>query len=210
MDKQEAFHIIPGDGAFQKAKYDLIQKYHTDQAVDFIIKGENYYEVICFSFRVGHLDAMNDIVNNLDILKQFALSFKEQAAHLLNRAENSKIILPEHMIGLDFKKITRASASCKEISEQQNPLKTLEIQYPGKEQFFDYGRVVFSYREAQCLHYFLHHYSAQKTSEKVFISKKTVEFHLSRIKEKLSCHDSSQITKLAVDYGFIDLLFMKF
>lgn len=75
---------------------------------------------------------------------------------------------------------------------------------------FDYGHVVFSFREAQCLHYFLNHYSAQKTSEKLFISQKTVEFHLAKIKEKLNCYATSQITQLAVDYGFIDLMFMGF
>ncbi|WP_347252308.1 LuxR C-terminal-related transcriptional regulator [Legionella sp.] len=77
-------------------------------------------------------------------------------------------------------------------------------------QFFDYGHVVFSYREAQCLHYFLNHYSAQKTSEKLFISPKKVEFHLAKIKEKLNCYDTYQITQLAVNYGFIDLMFMRF
>lgn len=77
-------------------------------------------------------------------------------------------------------------------------------------QFFDYGHVVCSYREAQCLHYFLNHYSAQKTSEKLFISPKTVEFHLAKIKEKLNCYDTYQITQLAVNYGFIDLMFMRF
>ena len=75
---------------------------------------------------------------------------------------------------------------------------------------FDYGAVIFSLREAQCLHYFLNHYSAQKTSEKLFISKKTVEFHLAKIKEKLNCNDMSKMTNLAINYGFIDLMFMKF
>lgn len=76
--------------------------------------------------------------------------------------------------------------------------------------FFDYEAVVFSLREAQCLHYFFNHYSAQKTSEQLFISKKTVEFHLANIKEKLNCYDTSRITEIAVNLGFIDLMFMTF
>lgn len=75
---------------------------------------------------------------------------------------------------------------------------------------FDYGKVVFTYREAQCLHYFLHHYSAKKTGDKIYISQKTVEFHLAKIKCKLGCKESSQIIKLALQYGFIDLMFMQF
>lgn len=79
---------------------------------------------------------------------------------------------------------------------------------PGK--LFDYGKVRFTVREAQCLHYFLNHYTAEKTSQEICISKKTVEFHLANIKNKLGCFNAKEITNKAIDFGFIDLMFMKF
>ncbi|MBA3537800.1 MAG: PAS domain-containing protein [Tatlockia sp.] len=108
-------------------------------------------------------------------------------------------------ISLDIteqKKIGHEFHHAKLPAEAANQLK------PSK--FFNYGKVVFSYREAQCLHYFLNHYSAQKASEKLFISPKTVESHLVKIKKKLNCYDTSQISKLAIEHGFIELMFMKF
>ncbi|MBA3535033.1 MAG: helix-turn-helix transcriptional regulator [Tatlockia sp.] len=77
-------------------------------------------------------------------------------------------------------------------------------------ELFDYGKVKFTLREAQCLHYFFNHYSAEKTSKELFISKKTVESHLAKIKKKLNCINSIQLTNLAIDYGFINLMFMQF
>lgn len=97
-----------------------------------------------------------------------------------------------------------------QIITQAMKMSQLHAQYPDRRHLFDYGKIVFSFREAQCLHYFFNHYSAEKTSEKIHISRKTVEFHLAKIKQKLNCHHSSQLTRLAVDYGFIDLMFMPF
>jgi DNA-binding CsgD family transcriptional regulator len=82
-------------------------------------------------------------------------------------------------------------------------------QWTKDSKLFSYGNLSFTLREAQCLHYFFHNYSAEKTSEKLFISKKTVEFHLAKIKEKLYCN-SSEIVNKAIDQGFIDIMFMSF
>lgn len=83
-------------------------------------------------------------------------------------------------------------------------------QWDKESKLFDYGKICFSFREAQCLHYFFNHYSAEKTSREIFISKKTVEFHLANIKQKLNCFNTTELTNLAIDYGFIDLMFMPF
>jgi DNA-binding CsgD family transcriptional regulator len=102
------------------------------------------------------------------------------------------------------------------------PLKVIQIitqiiqvnnckkQWKNDSELFDYGKVKFSFREAQCLHYFFNNYSAEKTSKEIFRSKKTVEFHLAKIKQKLNCTNSIQLTNIAIDYGFINLMFMQF
>lgn len=76
-------------------------------------------------------------------------------------------------------------------------------------QSFDYAHVTFTLREAQCLHYLLNNYSANETAKKLFISRKTVEFHLANIKLKLDC-DTKTLSQKAMEYGFIELMFMKF
>lgn len=93
-----------------------------------------------------------------------------------------------------------------QISQSNNCI----YQWPKESKPFDYGHVYFTLREAQILHYLFNHYSAEKTAEKLEISKKTVEYHLANIKVKLNCLNKSQIVNKAVDWGFIDLMFMKF
>jgi DNA-binding CsgD family transcriptional regulator len=96
------------------------------------------------------------------------------------------------------------------IFAQVSKLEQLESQWSKEAKLFDYGSVAFSLREAQCLHYFLNNYSAEETAKLLFISKKTVEFHLANIKLKLDCNKKSQISRKAINDGFIDLMFMTF
>lgn len=118
--------------------------------------------------------------------------------------------------------LQRFIAACQKFNLALAPAKMIQVitqivqtnnckkQWDREGKLFDYGKVSFSIREAQCLHYFLNHYSAEKTSKEIFISKKTVEFHLANIKNKLGCSNAKELTNLAIDYGFIDLMFMKF
>jgi DNA-binding CsgD family transcriptional regulator len=77
-------------------------------------------------------------------------------------------------------------------------------------QLFNYGDIIFTLREAQCLHYYLNNYTAEQTAKKLFISSKTVEFHLANIKLKINCTNKSEITNKAIDKGFIDIMFIQF
>lgn len=83
-------------------------------------------------------------------------------------------------------------------------------QWSRESNLFDYGIIRFTYREAQCLHYFLKGYSAKKSANLLAISQKTIEFHLANIKTKLHCQSKSGIVDKAIEYGFIDLIFIEF
>lgn len=96
------------------------------------------------------------------------------------------------------------------IVTQTMQLKNVAEQWKHSKSLFNYGAINFTLREAQCLHYLLNNYPARKTAEKLFISQKTVEFHIAKIKEKINCQDISEITNKAIDEGFIDLMFMSF
>lgn len=52
-------------------------------------------------------------------------------------------------------------------------------------------------REAQCLFYLLKGKSARETGLKLFISQRTVEFHLNVLKEKLNCRKKSELIEKA-------------
>ncbi len=180
LEKKEAFNIISGDGVFQQAKYDLIQKYNSDQAVDFIIKGENYYEVICFSFPVGYTNPINTIINNLDAFRQFVTVFKAQAMHLLRHAENHKIVLPAHMKGID----------CKASDSSKTSHNTL----------FELEGTPLTKREQHVLYHVVKGKSAKEVGEVLKLSSRTIESYLEQIKNKMDVNTKSMLIEKGLLY----------
>lgn len=96
------------------------------------------------------------------------------------------------------------------VVAQAMQLNNLAKQWKHPKALFNYGEISFTLREAQCLHYLLNNYPARKTAEKLFISQKTVEFHITKIKQKINCQNLREITNKAIDEGFIDIMFMNF
>lgn len=186
LDKPEAFHIIPADGLFQKAKYDLIQKYNSDQAIDFIIKGKHYYEVICFAFSVGHKDVINTIVNNLAAFKRFTSIFKDQARQLLQHAENHRIMLPAHMIGLDFNKVAFKSPVNDQLTEAQYQLQKTYNKH-------------FTQRQIDILYYTARGKTANETALHLGLSPRTIEHYLINIKNKIGASSKSELIHKSID-----------
>lgn len=156
----------------------------------------------------------NEIVTTL-IVKAPLSHINEQAdgtvaiGVLLNQEPYTKI-LSQFILASELLKLDVNSNVMLRVVIQSLQLNNLSKQWKSKKPLFDYGKIKFTLREAQCLHYMLNHFSATKTSEKLFISQKTVEFHRAKIKRKLNCRSITQITNKAVDEGFIDIMFMNF
>lgn len=187
LKRKEAFNLIQNDNdRFQQAKYDLMQKYNSDQAVDFIIKGKNYYEVICFAFPVGYKDAINTIINNLNELKQLATVFKDKAFRLLLNAEKHKITLPANMSGIDFSKTTVTTCSYTE-----------EIKH-----IRDYFKVIFNTNFTERQFSVLHQTVKGKTANQIATDEKlscrTIEHYLDEIKNKLRVSSKSELIQKTI------------
>jgi DNA-binding CsgD family transcriptional regulator len=75
---------------------------------------------------------------------------------------------------------------------------------------FIYKDVRFTRREAQLIGLLLRGHSAESTANELKLSKRTIEFYMSLLKEKLDCHRKHELINKAFEMGFIDLMFMKF
>lgn len=62
-------------------------------------------------------------------------------------------------------------------------------------------------REIAVLKCFLQGQTAKEIANILFISAKTVEFHLSNIKHKLNCYSRSDIFQAAQQYGYVNIIF---
>lgn len=180
LKKSAALHLIPKDeGPFQQAKYDLLQKYNTAQAIDFISKEKDYYEVFCFSFPSAHYDPINTIINNLENFKRFTLHFKDHTKRLLSLLDKSKIILPETMRGIDFS--NPALANTEMLSK------------------YNFANKSFTKRETDILHHLMRGQTARRIGEKLNLSKRTIEAYLANMKYKMNVSSKAELIEKIVE-----------
>lgn len=71
-----------------------------------------------------------------------------------------------------------------------------------------YNNVVFTPREIFVLRHYLCGKSSKEIGSIASVSAKAIEFHIANIKNKLDCHKRSDIYRAALDYGFINLMFI--
>lgn len=85
-----------------------------------------------------------------------------------------------------------------------NFLKTVKKRNPE----FIYQNIEFSKRQAQIVGFILRGYTAELISQRLNLSKRTVESYIRAIKDKLRCDTKFELVTKAFDLGYIDLMFM--
>ncbi len=84
-----------------------------------------------------------------------------------------------------------------------------KIVHPKKLEFI-YKNICFTKRQAQILCFLLRGYSAELTAKELKLSKRTIEFYLTRLRDKLECNNKHDLVKKAFELGYIDSMFMRF
>ncbi len=74
---------------------------------------------------------------------------------------------------------------------------------------FVYANIDLSKRQAQIISFLLRGFSAKLMAKELNLSKRTIEFYLTRLKDKLECKNKHELVNKAFELGFIDLMFMK-
>lgn len=169
LHKPEAFHVVPNDGPFQQAKYDLLQRFHSGEAVDYIKRYPNYIDVICFAFWEHDKYAINTIVNSLDELKRAAVYVSDSISPVLQNYNQFKINLPAEMRGIHF-------------TEERKPTV-----------FDDQKKCKFTQQQLRIMHWVTRGKSAREIAEHMHLSRRTIEGHMVTLKMKLSVSSKSEL-----------------
>ncbi len=128
----------------------------------------------------------------------------------IDHTKNFNFLIKKLMLAADNFNYSIDSNTLLKLMVQLSQIKENKFQNSAEKSGFNYETITFSFREAQCLHYFLNNYSADETAKILCLSRKTIETHLANIKIKLNCNKRSEVTKKAQTLGFIELMFMKF
>lgn len=177
--------------------------YNIDHGITIIKKlHDDSIEFVHFGGKRQDRHIVNFFLTNIDFLNRFILYFKERAAKLLQKAERQPILVPWSEPGVstnDLKIILSGSLSSKNTGYSDLLAKTHIKRYQlGTKN----GLVHLTARELDCLLGILDGKTSQEMAQELYRSKRTVEAHISNVKQKLGCSTKADLIKFLVEKGF--------
>ncbi|KTC65024.1 transcription regulator protein, response regulator containing CheY-like receiver domain and HTH DNA-binding domain (plasmid) [Legionella adelaidensis] len=134
-------------------------------------------------------------LNNIDLVEQFILYFKDNAQALINSAEQDRYILPRNLPAED-------DMFAIDQDKRINFLKQISCQ-----RFYQNGSNIYlTQKEFSCVLYGIKGLSSKQTGRELSISPRTVEAHLRNVKEKLQVHSMVEVAvKMIQEYPWLKL-----
>lgn len=155
---------------------DNVRSRGIDHGIFIIEPHDDYCEYFAFATNKGNEKIINTYLTNMDYLKKFAQSFKENAASLIKQAEKQHIILPFHNDRLDFvDNNINIDLFRHSLASSNSQTKTLTD------------------RQIECCALLLNGKTAKEIGFALGLSARTVEYYLNNIKSKLNCKNKSEL-----------------
>lgn len=145
-----------------------------------VSKNSDSVEVNGFHF--NNPSDLSLVITELSLLSYFAEEFKKSNSPLYSKLEDYQFKLPD-LIGANFYKDPKKRTEL--LSKRKKALKALGIE------------LTLSQREIDVLRLFLMGYSARKIALEIYLSKRTIEHHIERIKSKLNCLTKAELMQKA-------------
>lgn len=146
-------------------------------------------EFFFFSLSAKHYNMLDVCINNLDLIKEFTVYFKDKASELLKSCDLDRIIIPDNV---DYQKInTQADLHYTSDYLREKFRQAICRDNPLAQWLKNYERL--SKRETECLVLLTKYQTVPELAKELNISKRTVETHLERIKAKLQCRSKQEL-----------------
>jgi DNA-binding CsgD family transcriptional regulator len=176
---------------------ELLYKYNIYNAVGLFFNRGNYIEHCGFSNNSSEIDLTTFFINNIHVLNNFLVYFKERAKYLIrdmhmNNIYFSPIIYPDYSNNL----ITEGA---KEAFAKQVLLKNVPIVLNG-------NTIYLTKREFECINYFASGKTMKDIANQMGLSVRTIETHLNNAKYKLGIHYKSQLSDIFLENKIISRL----
>lgn len=148
-----------------------------------IKKHDHFSEFFGFTTTPDNPNIQNWYYNNIDILENFILYFKEQASDLILTAENDRLILPNNVPG------SISDIYLMSQNEEINNQFLNEIKQSKK------PKMHLTDKEFAVMQYIIRGYSMKQTAALLNASPRTIESHLCNLKRKTN---SKNVTEMAM------------
>lgn len=196
---KEGYHFWVSNSELSQANQDAKKYFNIDNKFEITERGKNYFDIFGFGSPTDSSSVLDFYLNNMHVLKQFILYFKDKAQPLLDEAiknKESQIYVPE----IRFNNVGAEKKESNLLKEFRQRTKHFLLSDQANE-------VRLTKREIESLLHLLCGKTAQQISERLDISVKTVESYLSSIRAKLNCSSRAQLFRKAYDFGLIELAY---
>jgi DNA-binding CsgD family transcriptional regulator len=177
---------------FQSTMRDASEKYNIQHSI-YIVENDSYScNQYAFGIAPGRFDAESLIVNELTLVKEFIKYFNEEmAGHLQNLRANPVVIGPKK----EYYKPNVLPEVQLDSSRRLDFLAKLKV----PKNLLSHPKL--SNREIDCLKLYLMGKSSSEIAEDLELTKRTIEFYIENIKNKLSCYKKSELICLLQQMG---------
>lgn len=169
-------------------------QFNVDHLLMIITRYSNYYEIFGFGTTPGNDSVLSFYFNHMDVLKKFALYFKERGEDLIQAASKNLVRVEGYSIkGMkDFK-------SLNEFNETFNFV-------PKRFRFHtNLGEILITSKEFEILKLMAQGYSGKEMANQLHVVLKTIETHVSHIKSKLGYTRRSDLVKCFLRSPYSDI-----
>ncbi|HTM64500.1 MAG TPA: helix-turn-helix transcriptional regulator [Gammaproteobacteria bacterium] len=157
--------------------------YDSDCGITLCQQEKDGCEFFFFSSGIDNKAKMETYLNNLDLLENFALFFKESAGTILQKCNNSRV----KRQGSNVVIVNDAYAV-----NRRAFLQCIGASHSAVEKFLKQFEKL-TRRERECFNHIMTNANTQDTADKLGISVRTAETHISRILSKLQCSSKNEL-----------------
>ncbi len=150
-----------------------------DHPINITIPHKDYFEGFAFGTRRGNDSIINTYFNDIDLLLSFTQFFKDQAADLIKKAEQTRFVLPK--------------------IQQADGLKILDSLSSALTLMGNYGEVNITLKEMEALRLLCRGLTVREIAYQVKRSARTIEMHVTHLKNKLGCKRRSELIAIALE-----------
>ena len=167
---------------YQEMYQDYKESFNIAHGVTHVIKRPDCNEFFHFAGEPQNVGLINFYLNNPEVIERFMLYFKDKLSHVIEEAENHRLLIVPN--------------SLHTTSQQKQPmtLHSFKKKMPVERYYLcEETKMYLTKREVECTRWHILGKTAEETSIILSISKRTVEAHLDKAKQKLNCLKHTQL-----------------
>jgi DNA-binding CsgD family transcriptional regulator len=181
--------------------------FDSGNGITIIKKSDLYIEFFFFSGSNRNKWLNNIYINNIDVLKNFTLYFKDKLKDIIDEADKSRILIPHNNRDRVVEEIEVLDLYQKELFELKSIITGKDV-IDGEFTNSPVNRNIVGLltpREIEVVKSMLNGKTAKETAKQLAIAPKTVENHIDKIREKLRCRNKFELVRKILNDNYVYL-----